>query len=143
MVYDLPKTHYHRKSFAKIQDYISVPDLIEVQKKSYDDFLQRVPTPSDRNNQGLHAIFAGEPIPEPPSLAEQGQVMAKHFELICRFYKPTSAVRYFRKFLVRYCRRHPMRKQVQQSFLAANDGTQLLAEIQKWYGNNHFAIGSS
>ena len=86
--------------------------------------------------QGLHAVLAGEPIPKPPSLAEQGQVMTRHFELICRFYKPASAVRYFRKFLVRYCRRHPMRKQVQQSFLAAKDGTQLLAEIQKWYDSN-------
>jgi DNA-directed RNA polymerase subunit beta len=51
------KDFYFRKSFAKIQDYIDVPDLLEVQRKSYNDFLQREIPPHERKNQGLQLIF--------------------------------------------------------------------------------------
>ena len=29
-----------RKSFGKLENIVNIPDLIEVQKKSYDNFLQ-------------------------------------------------------------------------------------------------------
>ena len=86
--------------------------------------------------RGLHAVLAGEPAPAPPTLAEQGEMIRRHFEMICRIFGPVKAVRYFRKFLVRYCRLHPRRKHVQKSLLAANDGAQLLAAVKRWYGNN-------
>jgi tRNA-dihydrouridine synthase B len=85
--------------------------------------------------RGLHTLLKGEPAPLPPTLAEQAEVIRKHFEMICQLYTPTRAVRYFRKFLVRYCRLHPKRKQAQKTLLAANSKTQLLAAIAKWYGN--------
>jgi len=85
---------------------------------------------------GLHAVLRGEPVPPPPSLTEQADVMRKHFELICRLYAPIKAIRYFRKFLVRYCRLHPKRKQAQKTLLTANSKTQLLAGIERWYENH-------
>ncbi|MBU1626349.1 DNA-directed RNA polymerase subunit beta, partial [bacterium] len=51
------KNHYYRKSYAKIQEYIDVPDLVEVQIKSYEDFLQRKTSPAERKSQGLQSIF--------------------------------------------------------------------------------------
>jgi len=87
--------------------------------------------------QGLNAVLAGKPAPNPPTLAEQAEVIQKHFEMICRLFEPVKAVGYFRKFLIRYCRLHPRRKQVQKSLLAANDRTQLLVAVKRWYGNNH------
>ena len=92
--------------------------------------------------RGLHAVLAGEPVPNPPTLAEQAEVIQKHFEMICRLYEPVKAVRYFRKFLIRYCRLHPRRKQAQKSLLAAKDRTQLLVEVKRWYGDNHSASGN-
>jgi len=86
--------------------------------------------------RGLNAVLAGKPVPNPPTLAEQAEVIQKHFEMICRLYEPVKAVRYFRKFLIRYCRLHPRRKQAQKSLLAANDRTQLLVEVKRWYGDN-------
>jgi nifR3 family TIM-barrel protein len=83
--------------------------------------------------KGLRAAFAGEPVPEPPSLAEQAEVILKHFEMLCRLYEPVKAIRHFRKFLVRYCKLHPRRKQAQMAFLAVKNRTQLLAEIKRWY----------
>ena len=87
--------------------------------------------------QDLNAVLAGKPAPNPPILAEQAEVIQKHFEMIYRLYEPVKAVRYFRKFLIRYCRLHPRRKQAQKTLLAANDRTQLLVAVKRWYGNNH------
>ena len=46
-----------RKSFGKIPLVTSLPNLVEVQKRSYDSFLQLRVDPEKRDNKGLHAIF--------------------------------------------------------------------------------------
>ncbi len=46
-----------RKSFGKIPLVTSLPNLVEVQKRSYDSFLQLRVDPEKRENKGLHAIF--------------------------------------------------------------------------------------
>ena len=47
-----------RKVFGKLQGMASTPpDLIEIQTKSYDDFLQANVAPAKRENKGLQAIF--------------------------------------------------------------------------------------
>jgi len=46
-----------RLSFAKIPTVLNLPNLIEVQKKSYDDFLQLDVDPAKRKAQGLQAAF--------------------------------------------------------------------------------------
>ena len=47
-----------RTSFAKIGNIEeSLPDLVEIQRKSYDDFLQRSVAPEDRKNAGLQEMF--------------------------------------------------------------------------------------
>jgi DNA-directed RNA polymerase subunit beta len=46
-----------RKSFGRIETITSMPNLIEVQKNSYDQFLQINIPAEDRTNTGLHAVF--------------------------------------------------------------------------------------
>ena len=46
-----------RKSFGKIPLVTSLPNLVEVQKRSYDNFLQLKVDPEKRENSGLHAVF--------------------------------------------------------------------------------------
>ena len=46
-----------RKSFGRIPDAIRMPNLIEVQRSSYEQFLQRDIRPSDRRDDGLEAVF--------------------------------------------------------------------------------------
>ena len=89
--------------------------------------------------KSLNAVLSGLPAPAPPTLAEQAEVIRKHFEMICQLYEPIKAVRYFRKFIARYCRLHPRRKQAQKTLLAANDRADLLIAIKRWYGNNNSA----
>ena len=46
-----------RKSFGNIQSATSLPNLIEVQKNSYEQFLQMFVAVKDRKNTGLHGVF--------------------------------------------------------------------------------------
>ncbi|MDB4860717.1 DNA-directed RNA polymerase subunit beta [Alphaproteobacteria bacterium] len=46
-----------RKSFGKIPLVTSLPNLVEVQKRSYDNFLQLNVSPEKKEDIGLHAIF--------------------------------------------------------------------------------------
>jgi DNA-directed RNA polymerase subunit beta len=46
-----------RKFFGKIAEVAEMPNLIEVQKESYDQFLQIKEPPGGRINEGLQAVF--------------------------------------------------------------------------------------
>ncbi|UCE63144.1 MAG: DNA-directed RNA polymerase subunit beta [Nitrospirota bacterium] len=46
-----------RTSFSKISLTIEIPDLVEVQRRSYDDFLQAGISPDRREEKGLHAAL--------------------------------------------------------------------------------------
>ena len=46
-----------KKDFSKIPEVIDMPNLIEIQKKSYEEFLQKDCLSEKRRNQGLQAIF--------------------------------------------------------------------------------------
>src|SRR6202522_1069186 len=55
----MAKHNIHRKrfDFSKIPATIQIPNLIEVQKRSYDRFLQMDKLPSEREDGGLQAVF--------------------------------------------------------------------------------------
>src|SRR5437588_737054 len=58
----MPNTNQHarehqRLDFAKIQGSIQIPNLIEVQMKSYQRFLQMDLLPSEREDGGLQSVF--------------------------------------------------------------------------------------
>src|SRR5437762_5046964 len=47
----------NRLDFSKIPASIQIPNLIEVQKRSYDRFLQMDKLPSERDDSGLQSVF--------------------------------------------------------------------------------------
>jgi DNA-directed RNA polymerase subunit beta len=46
-----------RKNYSRIRRAIDIPDLISIQKQSYDQFLQRDVPHEERQTVGMHAIF--------------------------------------------------------------------------------------
>ena len=46
-----------RKSFAKNKQVIEIPNLIELQKRSYEAFLLKDMDPDRRNEEGLNGVF--------------------------------------------------------------------------------------
>ncbi len=51
--------HESRRDFSRIKSTLAIPNLIEVQKRSYDRFLQMNLLPDERANQGLQSVFTG------------------------------------------------------------------------------------
>ncbi|MDR4504129.1 MAG: tRNA-dihydrouridine synthase family protein [Candidatus Scalindua sp.] len=79
------------------------------------------------------ALWEGRPKPEGPSLAEQGEVLLTHYELIAEIRPMLKSVRYFRKFAVGYSKRHPEKKQVQAALINSRNRDELFAAVKKWY----------
>ncbi len=59
-----------RKSFGRVEKIASIPNLIELQKNSYDSFLQTGVESDKRNNTGLNQVFSSVfPIEDPSGTA--------------------------------------------------------------------------
>jgi DNA-directed RNA polymerase subunit beta len=57
-MYTLPKNVYRERiDFSKIKTTVPIPNLIEIQKKSYERFLQMNRLPSEREDVGLQSVF--------------------------------------------------------------------------------------
>src|SRR5881394_3047943 len=57
MVSQIQKNFRARKTFAKLKQVIEIPNLIDIQKRSYDKFLQ-IDVPLDkREDIGLQGVF--------------------------------------------------------------------------------------
>ncbi len=52
-----PTRERERLDFAKIKTTVQIPNLIDVQKKSYERFLQMDRLPSEREDTGLQSVF--------------------------------------------------------------------------------------
>ena len=46
-----------RKNFSKIRSFMDLPNLIDVQRRSYERFLQMNLLPEERDQSGLQAVF--------------------------------------------------------------------------------------
>jgi len=53
----IPVYRRYRKNFSKIKEVLEISNLIEVQKRSYEQFLQANVDPEQREPFGLHAVF--------------------------------------------------------------------------------------
>ena len=65
-----------RKNFGKLKEVSKFPNLIEIQKKSYEEFLLEETHPSKRPDRGLQKVFKSVFPLElcPPSLAVLGMI---------------------------------------------------------------------
>jgi DNA-directed RNA polymerase subunit beta len=57
MLSAIPSHFRLRRSFGKIKRIIKIPDLIELQKRSYEEFLQKDVPPEERRDAGLQGVF--------------------------------------------------------------------------------------
>ena len=47
----------HRETFGRVEKVVEIPHLIELQKKSYDKFLQATVPADEREDIGIHGVF--------------------------------------------------------------------------------------
>jgi nifR3 family TIM-barrel protein len=81
----------------------------------------------------LRCVWENRPIPPPPDLAEQRAIMLEHFHRVLNGYPEKRAIGYFRKFIVRYARLHPNRKQVTMTLMKAESRAAVEAGINALY----------
>src|SRR5262245_34675662 len=53
----LANNYRFRKSFARISSIVDIPNLIDIQKRSYAAFLQADVPPAERQDVGLQAVY--------------------------------------------------------------------------------------
>ena len=104
-----------RKSFGKLREVVDVPNLIEVQKASYDTFLQMDVVPDKRAKIGLQAALSELfPIKESNGRAELEFIS---YDL---FFFETSMMRKKHHVIYRP-ERHILAKTANEFFLLKND----------------------
>ncbi len=79
------------------------------------------------------ALVAGAPLPDPPSIAEQGAAIAAHFEEAVRVLGAESAGRNMRKFGIKYSELHPCAQQVRDAFIAVKTPDDFAGVLARWY----------
>src|SRR5947208_13701302 len=55
-VSQVPNNLRFRRTFGRIKKIIDIPNLIEIQKRSYEEFLQKDVAPEARKDQGVQAV---------------------------------------------------------------------------------------
>ena len=82
------------------------------------------------------ALAAGLPLPPPPSLFEQRDVIREHYGLAEEIYGPHHCGRQMRKFGIKYSRLHPEAQQVRDAFVAVAQPGEWHTVLDRWYSED-------
>jgi tRNA-dihydrouridine synthase len=86
--------------------------------------------------QECRALAAGRPLPDPPSIVEQGRAIAAHFAESVRVHGEQLAGKLMRKFGIKYSELHPCGKEVRDAFVAVKTVEDFQGVLAKWYAPN-------
>ena len=79
------------------------------------------------------ALLRGEPLPAPPTLHAQREVIRTHFDLATGHYGSKRAGGLMRKFGIKYARMHPESVKVRDAFVAARTPEEWHAVLDRHY----------
>ncbi|MEN6493666.1 MAG: tRNA-dihydrouridine synthase [Thermoguttaceae bacterium] len=82
------------------------------------------------------ALAAGRPLPPPPSLFEQRDVIVEHYTLAEQIYGPVRVGVVMRKFGIKYSLLHPQAEQVRDAFVHVRKPGQWLDVVRQWYAED-------
>ena len=79
------------------------------------------------------ALAAGKPLPEPPSLHQQRDVICEHYRLAEESYGAERCLPDMRKFAIKYARLHPRYLEVRADFCGVKEPGGWRGVLAKWY----------
>jgi nifR3 family TIM-barrel protein len=79
------------------------------------------------------ALAAGDPLPPPPSLFEQRELMDGHFDMAEKLYGEKRCGVVMRKFGIKYSALHPQHEQVRADLVSVGDREQWTKTLDRWY----------
>jgi tRNA-dihydrouridine synthase B len=84
----------------------------------------------------VRALAAGKPLPDPPRLHEQRDVIAEHYRLAEELYGPDHCLPDMRKFAIKYSQLHPLYEQVRADFCCVKQPGAWRDVLRKWYADD-------
>ncbi len=78
-------------------------------------------------------IFAGRPLPLPPTVVEQRDALLLHQELSLVEVGADRVSRMMRHFGIKYAELHPMRDEVKRAWIAVTDNASAARVLEEWY----------
>jgi nifR3 family TIM-barrel protein len=84
--------------------------------------------------QQARELAAGKPMPAPPSLFEQRDVIAEHYRLAEELYGAERCIPTMRKFGIKYSQLHPRHAEVRAGFGTVKVAGGWRDVLAKWYG---------
>ena len=82
------------------------------------------------------ALLAGQPLPPPPTIHEQADMLREHFTLADELHGPDLAGRLMRKFAIKYARLHPDYLPVRDAFIGVKVNAGWEAVLARFYAHN-------
>jgi nifR3 family TIM-barrel protein len=79
------------------------------------------------------ALAAGQPLPDPPTLHEQQEVIREHYRLAEELYGPERCLPDMRKFAIKYAQLHPQHAEVRADFCLVRQPGAWRDVLNKWY----------
>jgi tRNA-dihydrouridine synthase B len=79
------------------------------------------------------ALASGQPLPEPPTLHEQRDVIWEHYRLAEELYGPERCMPDMRKFAIKYSQLHPQHEEVRADFCSVRQAGAWRDVLNKWY----------
>ena len=82
------------------------------------------------------ALAAGLPLPAPPTVHQQREVIAEHYRLCEQLYGPQHCGRQMRKFGIKYSQLHPQTQSVRDAFVAVARPGEWVSVLERWYAQD-------
>ena len=82
------------------------------------------------------ALLEGKPLPPPPTVHEQREIIAEHYRLSEQTYGPWRCGRQMRKFGIKYSQLHPRHKDVRAAFISVKRPEEWQAVFDEYYAED-------
>nr|MCU0874587.1 tRNA-dihydrouridine synthase [Pirellulaceae bacterium] len=86
--------------------------------------------------QQARALAAGQPLPPPPSVHQQRDVIREHYALAEQLYGERYCGPLMRKFGIKYSALHPQYEQVRAAFIGIRSRQDWETALDQWYGED-------
>jgi tRNA-dihydrouridine synthase len=84
----------------------------------------------------VRALASGQPLPSPPSLFAQREVILEHYRLAEELYGSKRCPAVMRKFGIKYSRLHPQAEQVRDAFVGVQNAEAWQQVLAQWYAED-------
>jgi tRNA-dihydrouridine synthase len=86
--------------------------------------------------QQFRALLAGQPLPSPPSILEQRDVICEHYRLAEELYGEERCLPDMRKFAIKYSQLHPNYVEIRADFCAVREPGGWRGVLDRWYSSD-------